>query len=123
MNEAGDKKVLNNIHNAADIHSYRGDYATAIYLANARPLEQIPKCDRYYCRKDKKGVWYDKEAMKITSKALGHNDTDTTRSYILNNQGKKKSARRIIDALSEMNGSDVLMGTQNSRNEKSPEVF
>jgi hypothetical protein len=54
---------------------------------------------------------------------LGHNDTDTTRSYILNNQGKKYTARRIIDALSEMNGSDVLMGTQNSRNEKSPEAL
>ncbi|MDF2588609.1 MAG: integrase family protein [Anaerocolumna sp.] len=54
---------------------------------------------------------------------LGHNDTDTTRSYILNNQGKKKTARRIIDSLSDMNGSDVLMGTQNSKNEKSPESF
>lgn len=40
---------------------------------------------------------------------LGHNDEATTRTYILNN-------------LSEMNGSDVLMGIQNSRNEKSPEV-
>jgi hypothetical protein len=49
---------------------------------------------------------------------LGHNDTDTTRSYILNNQGKKKTAKRIIDALSEMNESDVLMGTQNSRERK-----
>ena len=39
-----------------------------------------------------------------------------------NNQGKKKTTRRIIDALSEMNGSDVLMSTQNSKNEKSPET-
>lgn len=73
MNEVWDKKVCNKIHNAADIHSYRCDYATAIYLANARPIELIPECVRYYCRKDKKGVWYDKEAMKLTSKALGHN--------------------------------------------------
>mgnify|MGYP000884152894 CR=1 FL=1 len=45
---------------------------------------------------------------------LGHDDTDTTRSYILNKQGKIKTAKRIIDALSEMNGSDVCMDTQNS---------
>lgn len=70
MNEVGDKKVWNKIHNAADIHSYRGDYANAIYLANARPIDQIPKFDRYYCLKDKKGIWYDKKVMKITSKAL-----------------------------------------------------
>lgn len=54
---------------------------------------------------------------------LGHNDDATTRTYILNNQGKQKTSRQIINALSEMNGSDVLMGTQNSRNEKSPEAF
>ncbi len=54
---------------------------------------------------------------------LGHNDEATTRTYILNNQGKQKTSRKIINALSEMNGSDVLMGTQNSRNEKSPEAF
>jgi len=85
MNAAGNKKVWNKIHNAADIHSYRGDYATAIYLANARPLDQIPKCDRNYCRKDKKGVWYDKEAMKITSKALGHNRVSIIAEHYLNN--------------------------------------
>ena len=66
---------------------------------------------------DRKGVsiedirWY-----------LGHNDIATTRTYILNNQGKQKTSKQIVNALSEMNGSDVLMGTQNSRNEKSPEA-
>jgi integrase len=53
---------------------------------------------------------------------LGHNDEATTRTYIMNNQGKQKTSRQIINALSEMNGSDVLMGTQNSKNEKSPEA-
>jgi hypothetical protein len=41
---------------------------------------------------------------------LGHNDIATTRSYILNNQGKQKTSNQIVNALSEMNGSDVLMG-------------
>lgn len=54
INEVGDKKVWNKIHNAAYIHSYRGDYATAIYLANMRAIEQILKCERYYCRKDRR---------------------------------------------------------------------
>jgi len=85
MNQAGDNKVFAKLHNAADIHSYRSDYATAVYQANARPLEQIPKCDRYYCRKDKRGIWYDKDAMKITSKALGHNRISVIAEHYLNN--------------------------------------
>jgi hypothetical protein len=85
MNEAGNKKVFAKISSAADIHSYRADYATAIYNANARPLDQIPKCDRYYCRKDKKGFWYDKQAMKIASKALGHNRISVIAGHYLNN--------------------------------------
>ena len=56
---------------------------------------------------DRKGVpiedirWY-----------LGHNDIATTRGYILNNQGKQKTTKIIVNALSEMNGIDVLEGTQ-----------
>lgn len=53
---------------------------------------------------------------------LGHNDIATTRGYIMNNQGKQKTTKAIINALSEMNGSDVLKGTQNHRNKKSPEA-
>ncbi|WP_313131583.1 hypothetical protein [Anaerocolumna sp.] len=54
---------------------------------------------------------------------LSHNDEATTRTYILNNQGKQKALRQIIEDLSDMNGSDVLMSTRSSRNEKSPEAF
>lgn len=100
-------------------------------------IREVDNCIRAQCRRggievksahdirrtvasemDRKGIpiedirWY-----------LGHNDIASTRSYILNNQGKQKTSRQIIKALSEMNGSDVLMGTQNSRNEKSPEAF
>lgn len=34
--------------------------------------------------------------------------TATTQTYILNNQGKQKTSRQIIDALSDMNVNDVL---------------
>jgi integrase len=53
---------------------------------------------------------------------LGHNDITTTRTYIMNNKVKQKTSRLIVNSLSELNGSDVLMGTQNTRNEKSPEA-
>lgn len=30
------------VHNCADIHGYRAEYATAIYKAHARAIEEIP---------------------------------------------------------------------------------
>ena len=52
--------------------------------------------------------------IEIIREYLGHNDITTTRSYILNNQGKKETTKLIVNALSEMNGIDVLKRTQNS---------
>ena len=54
---------------------------------------------------------------------LGHSDIATTQTYILNNQGEEETTKTIVKALSDMNGLDVLKGTQNSINEKSPEAF
>ena len=73
MKKAGKGKVFEKIHNAADIHSYRRDYCTEVYNMYARKNEDIPKPDRYVCRKDKKGKVYDKAAMEIASMCLGHN--------------------------------------------------
>ena len=72
-----EEKVWQHVHNSADIHGYRGDYATAIYKAHAREIKDIPY-DRYQsqvytCRKDEAGKKLDKAAMLICSKALGHN--------------------------------------------------
>ncbi len=82
---APDEKVWQHVPGNADIHSYRGEYATAIYKMYARPIEEIPY-DRtnngtgkryqsgvYTCRKDEAGKKLDKEAMLKSSKALGHN--------------------------------------------------
>ena len=82
---APNEKVWQHVPGNADIHGYRGDYATAIYKMYARPIEEIPY-DRtnkgtgkrfqsgvYTCRKDEKGKKLDKEAMLKASKALGHN--------------------------------------------------
>lgn len=78
-------KVWQHIHQSADIHGYRAEYATDIYRAHARPIEEIPydrvnngtgrkfQSDVYTCRKDESGKKLDKKAMLICSKALGHN--------------------------------------------------
>lgn len=88
QNTDANKKVWGHVSSNADIHGYRGDYATQIYKAHARPINQIPY-DRvnkgtghpyqsgvYVCRKDEAGKRLDKDAMLICSKALGHNRID-----------------------------------------------
>ena len=47
-----DGLVWDKIPNGADIHAYRGDYCTAVYEKHARPIQEIPKSERYCCRKD-----------------------------------------------------------------------
>ncbi len=80
-----DEKVWQRVPGNADIHGYRGEYATEIYKMYERPIGEIPY-DRinkgtgrkfqsgvYTCRKDESGKKLDKEAMMKASKALGHN--------------------------------------------------
>lgn len=82
MKSVGSSRVFDKIPLAADIHSYRADYATAIYNAHTRQIEEL-KCnlgvkggntgDVYVCRGDLKGIVYDRKVMEVASKALGHN--------------------------------------------------
>lgn len=71
--EAGNNRVWDKVPAHMDVHHYRSQYATAMYKDLARERDDIPKSDRYCCRNDLKGVWYDKQAMKEVSEALGHN--------------------------------------------------
>ena len=83
MREAGDKYVFSHVHSAADIHSFRAEYACRVYKAQARPLEEIPRKERYICRKDIAGTDHDKMAMKIVNEALGHSLLDViAQSYL-----------------------------------------
>lgn len=80
-----DQRVWQHIHSKADVHGYRGDYATAIYRAHAREIDKIPfdkvhpgtgnryQSEVYVCRKDEAGKRLDRAAMLLASKALGHN--------------------------------------------------
>lgn len=70
---AGNNKIFPHISSAMDVHHYRSVYCQRLYNSYARQLEQIPDTDRYYCRRDKRGVVYDRKAMLQVSRALGHN--------------------------------------------------
>lgn len=85
MDAAGNEKVFKKVQTGADIHSYRADYATAVYNQYARPLNKIPydkinkgtgkryQSEVYVCRGENAGKKFDKKAMLEASHALGHN--------------------------------------------------
>ena len=77
------EKVWQAVPAAMDCHSYRSDYAVAIYKEHARPLDQCGRGEIYYCRGDERGVRYDKTAMQAASKALGHNRLDVIARHYL----------------------------------------
>lgn len=67
MRASGSAKVWDHVPSNADVHSYRSDYATALYDSLARPIEEIPfdrvnkgtgrkyQSEVYTCRGDRKG--------------------------------------------------------------------
>ncbi len=69
---AGTGNVFPRVHSDADIHFYRGNYAKALYHKYARDLKTLDRSEKYYCRGDMKGKIYDRQAMAIASKNLGH---------------------------------------------------
>ncbi len=86
MRRAGDGKVFGRIHSACDVHSYRAEYAAAMYRMYARSYNECiqsrvwdpekkgwRKHSVYRCRGERHGEWYDIQAMLIVSRALGHN--------------------------------------------------
>lgn len=73
MKSAGFNKVFDKVPNGADIHAYRSAYCTSIYKLHEREVKTLDRSDRFCCRGDLKGTWYDKKAMLIASNALGHN--------------------------------------------------
>lgn len=85
QNTGKNENVWQHVNSNADIHGYRGDYATMIYKKYAREIKDIPydrvnkgtgkrfQSEVYTCRKDEAGKKLDKKAMLMASKALGHN--------------------------------------------------
>lgn len=96
MRKAGANKVFPYISSACDVHAHRAKYAENMYKAYARPYAVCKKsgfydptrrvwCSNavYRCRKDKAGIWYDKQALLIVSKALGHNRISVVAEHYL----------------------------------------
>lgn len=84
MSKAENNKVFGKANCKADIHGFRSEYATELYKQLARPIDQIPRAERYYCRGDKKGIVYDRVAMLRVSNNLGHNRVNVIASHYLN---------------------------------------
>jgi len=78
-----DCHVFNKVPQKADIHSYRREYANAIYEMNKRDIKTLKREEIYYCRKDLKGVHLDREALIKVSFALGHGRKDKPRPSIV----------------------------------------
>lgn len=83
MRTAGNALVWPHVSSAADIHSYRADYAARMYNAIARDPRKIPAKDRYCCRGAKRGTWYDRRALKQVSLALGHTRINVVAEHYL----------------------------------------
>lgn len=84
----GNKRLFDHIHTKLDVHSLRADYARTVYEANARPLSTLLPGEKYYCRNDLKGMVLDRQAMKATSTALGHNRIQVATHYLYGLQAK-----------------------------------
>lgn len=98
MRAAGSGRVWPSVHAAADIHSYRAEYAARLYRIHARPLavcrrepfynpsrRRFDADSVYRCRNDERGRWFDKRAMLIVSRALGHNRISVVGEHYLYN--------------------------------------
>lgn len=83
MEASGDDKVWTKVHAAADVHSWRADYATAIYKACARDVATLDRSERYDCRGDMAGQSYDRAALLEASIALGHNRVSVVAEHYL----------------------------------------
>lgn len=78
-----DNELMWQVRSHMDVHHYRAIYAARVYRAHARPIDQIPRRDRYYCRGEKRGTVYDRRALLAASRELGHNRADViAQSYL-----------------------------------------
>lgn len=83
MKAAGTGLVWPKVHTAADIHAYRAEYASRMYDAIARDPATLPVRERYCCRGDMAGKWYDRAALLEVSKELGHARCNVVVSHYL----------------------------------------
>lgn len=71
---APDERIIpqGSIPQKMDEHLNRRAYAQAMYKMVARPLNSLSKSEKYFCRGDAKGQVFDRQAMAMVSRWLGH---------------------------------------------------
>lgn len=78
-------KLFPKLNTNYDNHYYRAVYAQRLYDRYKRKEKDIPPRERYIMRKERAGEVYDKLAMEIVSKNLGHNRISViAQSYLYN---------------------------------------
>lgn len=78
-------KLFPKLNTNYDNHYYRAVYAQRLYDRYKRKEKDIPSKERYIMRKERAGEVYDKLAMEIVSKNLGHNRISViAQSYLYN---------------------------------------
>lgn len=80
---AGKMKLLPKVSSAYDNHRYRAEYAKRLYQHFARNIDEIPKKERIYLRKDRKGEILDRSCLTYISSCLGHSRLDILYSNYL----------------------------------------
>lgn len=79
-------RLFNKLSSNYDNHFYRATYANRLYNQLKRDIDKIPAQDKYIMRKERAGEVYDKQAMLLVSKALGHNRISViAQSYLYQN--------------------------------------
>lgn len=79
-------RLFNKLSSNYDNHFYRATYANRLYNQLKRDIDDIPAQERYVMRKERAGEVYDKQAMLLVSKALGHNRISViAQSYLYQN--------------------------------------
>lgn len=79
-------RLFNKLSSNYDNHFYRATYANRLYNQLKRDIDDIPTQERYVMRKERAGEVYDKQAMLLVSKALGHNRISViAQSYLYQN--------------------------------------
>lgn len=79
-------RLFNKLSSNYDNHFYRATYANRLYNQLKRDIDKIPTQDKYIMRKERAGEVYDKQAMLLISKALGHNRISViAQSYLYQN--------------------------------------
>ena len=93
MHAAGPDKVWPKTSQNADVHSYRADYAVRVYRTYVRDLSLLSYHQLYFCRGEKKGTAYDRRALRIASRELGHSRVSVVALYYLHGLTKEETHR------------------------------